>query len=99
MNDPAGGSQHPGSGRFWQWKRDGILWNFLIEARTTESESYRVSAKEFQDIRREAVTTPPGLKPAMQIDIGETRLWLMELRDWDEIYTRLAYLESQHGED
>jgi len=93
------GRQQVNSGRFWRWKRDGVVWNFLVEARTTEHGSYSVNEKEFQSIRREAITTPPGLKPAMQIDIGETSLWLMELRDWEQVYTRLAELEGRLGDD
>jgi len=88
-------SRQVNSGRFWRWKRDGIVWNFLVEARTTQAGSYRVEEKEFQNIKREAVTTPPGLKPAMQIDIGETQLWLMELRDWEAVYLRLSDLEAR----
>lgn len=92
------GRKQVNSGRFWRWKRDGIIWNFLIEARTTEKDTYSISEKEFQSIRREAITTPPGLKPAMQIDVGKTSLWVMELRDWEDVQVRLAWLESQHGE-
>jgi hypothetical protein len=93
------GRRQVNSGRFWRWKRDGILWNFLIEARTTEDGSYRINEKEFQSIRREAITTPPGLKPAMQVDVGKTSLWVMELRDWEDVYTRLAWLESRFAEE
>src|SRR4051794_15643527 len=71
------------SGRFWRWKRDGIIHNFLVEARTTERGSYSISKKEFLSMRKEAITTPPGLKPAMQIDLDELQLWVMELRDWE----------------
>lgn len=86
------------SGRFWRWKRDGIVWNFLVEARTTDKESYAIKGKEFRSIRREAITTPPGLKPAMQIDIGDVSLWVMELSDWEAVYTRLIDVEARLGE-
>jgi hypothetical protein len=88
------GQRQVNSGRFWRWKRDGIVWNFLVEARTTDRGSYSISEKEFQSIKREAITTPPGLKPALQIDVGETSLWLMELRDWEQVYSRLIELEQ-----
>jgi hypothetical protein len=91
-------SKQPNSGRFWRWKRDGIVWNFLVEARTTTAGSYRVDKEEFQKVRREAITTPPGLKPGMQIDLGELQLWVMELPDWEAVYTRLVELESRLGE-
>jgi hypothetical protein len=89
------GRRQVNSGRFWRWKRDGIVWNFLVEARTASAGSYRIEEAEFQKIRREAITTPPGLKPAMQIDVAETQLWLMELRDWEAVYTRLIELEAR----
>lgn len=92
------GQRQVNSGRLWRWKRDGIVWNFLVEARTTEAGSYRVDKKEFQKIRREAITTPPGLKPAMQVDLDELSLWVMELSDWEAVYTRLIELESRLSE-
>lgn len=92
------GSRQVNSGRFWRWKRDGVIWNFLVEARTTQDATYRVALKEFQSIRREARTTPPGLKPAMQVDIRDLSLWVMELKDWEDIYTRLLELEFRESE-
>lgn len=95
LADMPQGQRQVNSGRFWRWRRDGIVAGFLVEARTTESGSYRIDGKEFQNIRKEAITTPPGLKPSMQIDIGDLHLWVMELRDWEQIYTRLSDLESR----
>lgn len=92
------GKQQPNSGRLWRWKRDGIVWNFLVEARTTKAGSYSINRKEFGVIRREAITTPPGLKPAMQIDLTDLSLWVMELADWEAVYTRLIELEVRLSE-
>jgi hypothetical protein len=92
------GRRQVNSGRFWRWKRDGIVWNFLVETRTTKAGSYRIDKNEFLKIRREAITTPPGLKPAMQIDLDDLQLWAMELRDWEAVYTRLIELEARLNE-
>jgi hypothetical protein len=63
IGDMEGGKKQNNSGRIWRWKRDGILHNFLIEARTTTDASYRIEKKEFLQIRRQAFQTPPGLLP------------------------------------
>lgn len=88
-------TQQVNSGRFWRWKRDAKVWNFLVEARTTEKASYRIDKKEFQDIRKQAITTPPGLKPGMQVDIQDLSLWVMGLDDWEAVYTRIIELEAR----
>jgi hypothetical protein len=93
------GSQQPNSGRFWRFKRDNKVWNFLVESRTTEKGSYSVSKKEFESIRREAISTPPGLKPGMQIDLGNLSLFVMELRDFEALYTRVVDLEARLEEE
>ncbi len=96
-----GGSRQVNSGRLWRWKRDARLHNFLIEARTTQHDSYSISFKEFQDIRRQAFQTPPGLLPAMQIDIKGLRLIAIELQAFQELNLRLIELETrleQQGE-
>lgn len=64
-----GGVRQPASGRIWRFARDNKLMGFLIEARTTEKDSYRISLNELLDLERQAHMTPPGLLPAMQIDI------------------------------
>lgn len=92
------GEKQNNSGRLWRWKRDNKLWNFLVESRTTTKGSYSISKKEFLSIRREAISTPPGLKPGMQIDLDELQLWCMELRDWEAVYTRLISLEALYEE-
>jgi len=89
-----GGERSVNSGRFWRWKRDGRLHEFLIECRTTENGSYRIDKKEFLDMRKEALSTPPGLLPAMQIDIQELQLFCIELQAFNDIYTRMISLDA-----
>lgn len=90
-----GGSKQVGSGRIWRWKRDGKLFVFLIEARTTQDKGYRITAEEFKEITKEALQTPPGMLPAMQIDIQDVSGIFIRLVDFNEIYTRMLDLEAQ----
>ena len=90
-----GGQKQVGSGRIWRWKRDGILHIFLIEARTTTKKNYTISGEEFKEIQKEALQTPPGLLPAMQIDIQDVSLIAIRLVDFNEIYNRMLDLEAQ----
>lgn len=90
-----GGQKQVNSGRFWRWKRDGILFEFLIEARDTTSASYSISKNEFQQIRQEALATPPGLLPGMQIDIQDLSLIAVETKDFQALCLRLVELEAE----
>lgn len=93
-----GGQKGMNSGRVWRWKRDGQLRNFLVECRTNEKptvKSYRIAYDEFQDIRKEASMVPPGLLPAMQIDILDLKLMVVDLDAFVDREERLIYLEAQ----
>lgn len=90
-----GGTQTPSSGRLWRWHRDGKLREFLIEARTTEKRSYAIDRDEWSHIRHEALKTPPGLLPGMQIDIQDLSLIAIELTHFQDLYARLIDLEAQ----
>lgn len=101
-----GGKKQINSGRFWRSKRDAVLHDFLIEARTTEAGSYRVSRSEFLDVRYNARQTPPGLLPAMQVDLGDLHLMVIELSAFQaaqmrilELETRLEILEEKNGKE
>lgn len=94
-----GGQKQNNSGRFWRWKRDARLHNFLIEARTTDAGSYKIDKKEFQAIRREAMQTPPGLLPGMQIDMGDLYLIVIELSAFHDLSMRLLALEEASATD
>jgi hypothetical protein len=80
-----GGRKQVNSGRHWFSKRDNRLHGFLIETRRTDSDSYRITLKEFESIMRDALTTPPGLKPGMQIDIKHLKLMLISLDDYIDL--------------
>lgn len=90
-----GGLKTVNSGRFWRWKRDGRLWEYLIETRTTDANSYSVSHDEFLAIEREAKTTPPGLLPGMQVDIRELQLVVVRLNDFQEMQMELDSLRTR----
>ena len=98
LNELHGGSKGVNSGRHWRWKRDGKLGAYLIECRDTQKRSYSVSYDEFQSITREAHKTPPGLLPAMQVDILDLSLFVMRLVDHEDREMRLAALEAEIGD-
>lgn len=90
----SGGVTHPASGRLWRWKRDGKWFDFLIEARTTTAGSYRIEKAEWDAITKEAHQTPPGCMPAMQIEIQDTKLIVIEQAVFEEIYNQLVSLRA-----
>lgn len=85
-----GGKKGVNSGRHWRWKRDGTVGAYLVECRDTQSRSYRIDYDEFQAITRQAYATPPGMLPAMQIDIMDLSLFLTRLVDHDDREIQLA---------
>lgn len=91
----AGGSRQINSGRTWRSKRDAKLYNFLVEARTTESGSYRIERAEWLDIRKQGFQTPPGLLPAMQIDFNGVSLFVMELGAFEEMQVEIMQLQAK----
>jgi len=94
ISEMEGGAPQVNSGRLWRWKRDARLHNFLIEARTTDKESYRIEKREFLQMRKDALQTPPGLLPGMQIDIQELHLMVVELNAFQELSLRVIELET-----
>jgi len=93
-----GGGRQVNSGRFWRWKRDATLHEFLVEARTTErhdSDTYRISRKEFLAVKKEAFQTPPGLLPAMAVQIQDLHLMVMELSVFQGRELRIIELEAR----
>lgn len=92
-----GGKRQVNSGRLWRWKRDGILHDFLVEARTTEKGSYRISRNEFLKIRHEALQTQGGLLPSMQVDLDGLSLMVIELSAFNQLYSELLKLREQFG--
>ena len=98
LNDLPHGRKGVNSGRFWQWKRDGRIGNFLIEARTTEAKSYRIERDEFMDLKKQALTEPGGLLPAMQVTIGDLDLIVIDLVTFSDMNARLLYLEQDDAQ-
>jgi hypothetical protein len=97
-----GGQPSVNSGRFWRWKRDGRIYEFLIEARTNEKptvKSYRIDSEEFLKLRKEAIMQAGGLKPAMQVTIGDLDLMVIQLQDFHDMYLRLIQLEESLGDE
>jgi len=90
LDDLYGGKSGVNSGRHWRWKRDGRMGAFLIECRDTQKRSYSLGYDEFQAITRQAHGTPPGMLPAMQIDILDLSLFVMRLVDHEDREMRLA---------
>ena len=89
-----GGRQQPNSGRFWRWNRDAVLHDFLIEARTTDAGSYRIEGEEFKQIKKQAISTPRGLLPGMQIDFPGLYLMVIELSAFQDLNMRVLELEA-----
>lgn len=95
LGDMPGGKKQINSGRFWRSKRDAVLHNFLVEARTTEAGSYRIEKKEFMAIKKQGLQTPPGLLPAIQVDLDELHLIVTELSAFQDREMRILELEAQ----
>lgn len=80
----------------WTSKRDAKLYDrLLVEARQTDKKSYAISYPEFKSLRREAQQTPPGLLPAMQVDIQDLHLLILEDRDAEEFFNYMVFLEGR----
>lgn len=86
------------SGRKWHSLRDVIqdspLGRMLIDNKTTEGASYRITITDFRELKRDANRTPPGCHPALQVDIQEMRLMIIEDALWDEIIDYIRILEN-----
>jgi hypothetical protein len=90
-----GGRKQVNSGRHWFSKRDVRLNGFLVEARTTEADSYRISKSEFEKIIMDAIATPPGMLGAMQIDFPGLRLMVTKFQDHEYMMSLIADLQDE----
>jgi len=81
----------------WRSKRDAVLYDrLLVEARTTESNSISIHGSEWKDIRRQAMQTPPGLLPAMHLEIGnDVRLLVLDELDADNFFNDYENLKER----
>jgi hypothetical protein len=98
----AGARPQINSGRTWSSLRDvkqsSPFGTVLIDNKTTEAESYRITKPDFKALRRDANRTPPGCHPALQIDIQDLRLFVIEDDLWDEILNYVRVLETMLDE-
>jgi hypothetical protein len=90
------------SGRIWSSLRDNKLTSFigmfLIDNKThddLEKQSYRIDYNEWKSLRRDANRTPPGCLPALQIDLQDISLFVIELSTWEEIQRYVMNLETR----
>ena len=97
-----GGRKQPNSGRRWNAKGDATLESFLgkilIDNKThddPEKNSYRITKPDWLTLRRIARQQPPGCHPALQIDIQDIHLLVMELGLWDEAVEFILNLEEK----
>jgi hypothetical protein len=93
-----GGSKQINSGRTTHRSpRDNKLYEFLIEARTTGKDFYRIEGSEWIDLRAQSLRHPPGCRPAMQVDLERLNLNLlvMELRDFEGMKLELEGLRAR----
>lgn len=97
LNDLPGGQKGVNSGRFRRFPRDGRIYDFLIEARINQKKGAKtatISKPEFQELRRQALAQPGGMKPGMQITIDDLDLMVIDLRDFTDMYNLLVELTA-----
>src|SRR5262245_42526857 len=71
LNSLPGGQKGINSGRLRPFKRDGRIYDFLIETRINQkpgAKTATISKQEFQELRRQALGQPGGMKPGKQIN-------------------------------
>jgi hypothetical protein len=92
LNTLPGGRKGVNSGRFWRWPRDGRIFDFLVEARTNEkpgAKSATINKAEWLTLKREALSQPGGMLPAMQITMDEVDLIVIDLKDFSGMISDL----------
>jgi hypothetical protein len=100
MSRMKGARPQVNSGRIWSSLRDNKLTSFigmfLIDNKThddPEKRSYRLDYDEWKSLRKDANRTPPGCLPALQVDLQDISLFVIELSTWDEICRYVMSLE------
>lgn len=87
------------SGRTWSSLRDvsvrTIIGKLLIDNKTTEAKSYTITRDDWAALKRDANRTPPGCHGALQIDIQDLRLFIIEEAVFDEIINYARLLEEK----
>jgi hypothetical protein len=90
-----GGSRQVNSGRHWFSKRDVRLNGFLVEARITDKDSYRIERKEFERIIKDALATPPGMLGAMVIEFQGLKLMVTKFQDHEYLMATIGDLQDE----
>ena len=101
MNKLPGGRKGVNSGRFRPFPRDGRIFDFLIEARINQkpgAKSATISKHEFQELRRQALGQPGGMKPAMQVTIDDLDLIVIDMADFVDMYNTLVELSAREDQ-
>ena len=76
------GKRQPASGSRWGYRRDVITPNFLVEAKTTETEKFRVSDKDLDYLRTQAYEK--GRVPVYVIELsGQPEVTIIPSNDID----------------
>ena len=77
------GKQQPASGSRWGYRRDVITPEFLIEAKTTTTNSYAISDKDMEFLRKQAYSV--GKIPAYVVELsGHPEVAVLPLQDVGE---------------
>lgn len=79
----SGGQRVSNSGRGRQ-KGDVRHNGFLYDHKYTDNDSYSITKATFEKITRDAIATPPGVMPALVLNINGLRLVVM--READHLY-------------
>lgn len=81
----------------WRSKRDVSLFDlFLVEARDTQADKISISRSEWKSLRREASQSPPGLLPAMQLNIqNDVRILAIDFDDAEEFFMEFQNLQER----
>ena len=90
-----GGRKQVNSGRHWFSKRDVRLNGFLVEARTTDADSYRIDKREFEKIVKDALGTPPGMLGAMFIEFPGLKLMVTKFQDHEYLMSVIGELQDE----
>jgi len=102
LNDLPGGQKGINSGRFRPFKRDGRIYDFLVETRINQkpgAKTATINKQEFQQLMREAITQPGGMKPAMQVTIDDLDLIVISLSDFTDMYNTLVELAARYDKE
>ena len=100
LNSLPGGQKGINSGRLRPFKRDGRIYDFLIETRINQkpgAKTATISKQEFQELRRQALGQPGGMKPGMQITIDDLDLMVVDLADFTDMYNYLVELSARES--